>query len=187
MYSPMNLMMSSITAVFFLFSNFFGISVAPETATKTTISSFEDKSKFLIEAGRSVTVKENCNIGPNTVLEVRGVLLIEGDLVIRKDLELIVAGEGKLYIKGDVIAQSTAIKNIQVLDRGELSVEGTFNANENTKIMTQGGGSITTNRVVASKTVQITGTRQFVASACACDSGLNCDFCQMFPVSRRSK
>jgi hypothetical protein len=177
-----------ITSTVLLFNNGAVIKTNVNGTTRHTIAApTNDKSKFLIEAGRSVVVKENCNIGPNTILEVRGSLLIEGNLVVRQDLELIVAGEGKLIVKGDVMSQSLALKNIQVIDRGEFSVEGTFHANDNTRIMTSSDGAISANRVVASKNVELTGTRQFTTLSCACDDGINCDFCKTSPISRRSK
>lgn len=184
----MNLIMAFITATFLLFNNGTAVKTnVDKTMNHTVAASTSNKSRFLIEAGKSVVVKENCNIGPNTILEVRGSLLVEGDLVIRQDLELIIAGEGKLIVKGDVNSQSLALKTIQVLDRGEFTIEGTFNANENTKITTLGNGFITANRVVASSKAELSGTGQFITSACACDEGINCDFCKTSAISRRSK
>lgn len=184
----MNLIMAFITATFLFFNNGSAVKTnVDNTMNRTITTSVSDKSRFVIEAGKSVVVKENCNIGPNTILEVRGSLLIEGDLVIRQDLELIVAGEGKLIVKGDVMSQSLALKSIQVLDRGEFTIEGTFNANDNTKITTLGNGFITANRVVASSKAELSGTGQFTTSACACDDGINCDFCKTSAISRRSK
>lgn len=179
----MNLIMVLITSTVLLFSNGAVLKTKVDKAATPT----NDKSRFLIEAGRSVVVKENCNIGPNTILEVRGSLLIEGNLVVRQDLELIVAGEGKLIVKGDVMSQSLALKSIQVLDQGEFSVNGTFIANDNTKITTLGNGTISANRVVASKTVELAGTRQFTTLSCACDDSINCDFCKTSLISRHSK
>lgn len=180
----MNLIMVLITSTVLLFNNG---AVVKTNVRHADAAPTKDKSKFLIEAGKSVVVKENCNIGPNTILEVRGSLLIEGDLVIRQDLELIVAGEGKLLVKGDVMSQSLALKSIQVIDQGIFSIDGTFHANDNTKIMTLNDGAINSNRVVASKDVALEGTRQFTTISCACDDGINCDFCKTSPISRRSK
>lgn len=182
----MNLIMAFLTATFLLFNNAVKTNV-DKTMNHTVAASVSNKSRFLIEAGKSVVVKENCNIGPNTILEVRGSLLVEGDLIIRQDLELIIAGEGKLIVKGDVTSQSLALKIIQVLDRGEFTIDGTFNANDNTKITTLGNGFITANRVVAGSTAELSGTRQFTTLACACDEGINCDFCKTSVISRRSE
>lgn len=184
----MNLIMAFITATFLLFNNGSAVKTnVDSTGNHKAVTAANDKSRFVIEAGKSVIVKENCNIGPNTILEVRGSLLVEGDFVIRQDLELIIAGEGKLIVKGDVMSQSLALKTIQVLDRGEFTIDGTFNANENTKITTLGNGFITASRVVASSTAELAGTRQLTTLACACDEGINCDFCKMSVISRRSK
>lgn len=144
------------------------------------------KATFLVKAGQNILVKGNLELGLDAVVEVRGTLIVEGDMVISDNLALLVTGEGKLLVKGSVLCKSKLKKSILVTETGQFTIASFFHAGDNMDIVTYGAGLVSANKVVADPGARIGGTYNFTAPDCSCSSANKgpCNFCHMLAAAK---
>lgn len=154
------------------------------TAGQGAYATQPDPLTFLVKAGQTILVKGNLEIGADAVIEVRGTLLVEGDMVINEDLNLLVTDQGKLVVKGDVVSNSTLIKNIMVTGAGQVRIDKVFQAGDNMNVITDQNGRINAQKVIAQQSAKIGGTRNFlILSDCTCPQQA-CNFCNLIPAAK---
>jgi hypothetical protein len=156
-------------------------------AGEPPVSNSNGVIKFVVEPGRTILVKGDFLIESDAIIDIQGILVVEGSMVTSKSLDLIISGEGKLLINGGFKNLSTVHKNISVLDKGELSIGGTFKPNENIEIITGGLGVIKANKVFAGDRIRISGTRNLIAPDCNCEQVLKkgeSNLCQILAESK---
>jgi cytoskeletal protein CcmA (bactofilin family) len=124
---------------------------------------------FIVEPGRTILVKGDFLIESDAVIDIRGTLLVEGEMLVNKGLSLVIRGQGKLLVKGDLKNQSARLKSITVLDNGQLSIDGTLDTNENIEIITEGMGLIKASKIVVRDNASLGGTRNLEVSNCNCE------------------
>lgn len=135
---------------------------------------------FLVKEGQTVTVRGNLKTGVNAAIIVRGTLQVEGDMIIHHHLNLIIEGEGKLIVGGNLESQSLLKKEIAVSDSGRFTVQNIFHAGSNMQITVHDQGLIRAKGIIADRSLTVKGTRNFLVSDCRCKTAHDaaCDFCQ---------
>lgn len=133
---------------------------------------------FLVQEGQTISVKGNLKTGRNAVIIVRGTLQVEGDMIVQHDLNLVIEGEGKLIVGGNLETQSLQKKEIAVSGSGQFSVQNSFYAGANMQITFLGQGMIRAKKIIADNALTVSGTQNFLVSDCRCASANQaCNFC----------
>ena len=131
----------------------------------------QEKIRLIVAQDQQVRVKGNFLVKSYSDVEVYGVLVVEGDIRIYDRLSLMIAGNGKVVVSGNVTSFTSAQKEFTIQDQGEFIVMGLFTTGTETVISIAGNSVMSMDAILADSDLVLRGDGKILSNHCGCSCG----------------